>query len=831
MIRKILVGLLFALPLVAQAAITARFTGTAQTALTGGTITPTLGGTTDAGNLILCTIGQKNNVDYTEISESGATYTRLLGYNFDNSSLTHWCKIAAGGDADPSFSSSDTGAGFTIGGQCAVFAGALNTCASIVDQSASDNNAAANSIDIPAITPSVNNTLVIVGAFKENDFNAENAIIGASDALTELGEVQHTGAPLGIVWAYRIQTTAATVTPGVVTLTENSAAALSFAVSIKPLAVAPTFTGGSEPAIGTRTTSTIPVTATTACTDCTMHGVALADGGSATCAEIDGETATGAYKYFHQAMTADTQGTGTFSTYTDGTVRDGKFCLESVANGYSAVASIADMYKKAAFSVTASVTAQDENDYTITKTLDGAGSCTAVACKKDATTPDVTETLAGYCDCSGACDGGAGDVAAVATVTDASCEAGTMTLGGSLTRPIHDNYVAGTYGSQPSDLTTLADEMLDAPTGYQYDLLASVSATSPCKDLNDIPISPTIAAADVTKWPTTTSPSGYAFTAGTDCETQYTDPAGTRQTATLDVYDTSAGDWMSGGPTTVYFNNSAPACTLANCEFDSGETLINGVAMTSVDTAAWFSDVDTGDTSVITYSGDIPTNTSITDGVWTGTPSCASGNTAGLFTVTATDEAGDTAEAAATWVCYDQVAVPDCASVDVASCSTLASAVNLSISATFECSNLIVANGIISQGTSATTQVNPFTSFDVVASDGACSNIPPWTTIFLDDVTAVPAGSVYIGGAAYSQAGAHYVAAMPGSGVTTAISGLAYRNDGALVINVGGTIVTYTRGIAQTNLGETVAAVCSPDYVVAGVPMDPDGTVCMTDVN
>lgn len=478
---------------------------------------------------------------------------------------------------------------------------------------------------------------------------------------------------------------------------------------------APTFS--VAPAIGTRTTSTIPVTATTACTDCTFHGVALADGGSATCAEIDGETATGAYKYFHQAMTADAQGTGTFSTYTDGTVRDGKFCLESTANGYSAVSSIADMYKKAAFSVTPSVTAQDDNDYTITKTLDGPGSCTVVACLKDSTAPTVTQILAGNC---------AGDAAAIATVTDASCEAGTMTLGGSLTRPIHDIYVAGTYGSQPSDATTLADEMLAAPAGYQYDLLASVGSTSPCAELNPS-ITPDIAAADVTKWSSTVSPSGDTLTAGTDCEISYPDPVGNWRSATLSVYDTSAGDWMSGGPTTVYFNYPDPTCSVSGCELIVDQ-VVNGGAFTAIDVCAMFTDPAGGaltctssDTGTGTGADKRPAGTTVTSGVFddTGAGATSTGNTEGTFSVTATNVAGGTASINVNWFVYDQVNIPDCVGLSLTACGLLLDALNLDPVVTLVYDAGIQIGYVVSQGQAAGTEVDPFTEMDLTVSLGA----------------------------------------------------------------------------------------------------------------
>ena len=330
----------------------------------------------------------------------------------------------------------------------------------------------------------------------------------------------------------------------------------------------------------------------------------------------------------------------------------------------------------------------------------------------------ASRTLAGNCT---------GDVAAIATVTDASCEAGTATLGSSLTRPIHDIYVAGVYGSQNSALPTLADEMLDAPTGYQYNLLASVSATSPCKELNDLPISPTIAAADVTKATTTVSPGGEALTVGTDCEMSYTDPNGTRRSTTLAVYDTSAGDWMSGGPTTIYFNNSPPTCAIANCQYDTGETLINSVAMSSVDTALWFDDEE-GDTLTITSSDTgegtgadkRPAGTTISSGVWSGTPSCASGNTTGSFTITAADVANDTETVAVTWSCYDQVEVPNCTSppVTMSACGASLEALNLNPGAALVYDSGTAVGFVKSTSPAAGASVNPFTTVTMTVSLG-----------------------------------------------------------------------------------------------------------------
>lgn len=721
--RKLLLAALLLFPLAAHAGWTIRFTGTAANAVPNGSagtgdIVPTLGGTTNAGDIIACGVNQRSSVNHTAISSSG--YTLVHGKNGNTSpSAALLLKIAAGGDANPTITTSDVTTNRTLIGQCAVFEGGPATLTGIKAHYGDTTNGSQEDVDTAAVTITTANTLVIAVGGKNNDWETQDVL--QPSGFTELGQPERSAsAQVGLVWGYQIQTTAANISAGIFDgQTGNFAAGVSFTVSLLSGAVAPTFTVGQEPAIGTRTTSTIPVTATTACTDCTMHGVALADAGSATCAEIDGETATGAYKYFHQAMTADAQGTGTFSTYTDGTVRDGKFCLESVAGGYSAVASIADMYKTAAFSVTPSVTAQGTGDYTITKTLDGPGSCGAVAVRKDETAPTVAQVLAGN---------GTGDVAALAAVTDASCEAGTMTLGSSLTRPVHDVYVAGTYGSQPSGLTTLADEMLDAPTGYQYDLLTSVSATSPCKELNDIPISPTIAAADVIKTTTTVSPGGEALTTGADCEMQYTDSNGTRRTTTLAAYDTSVGDWMSGGPTTIYFNNAPPTCTAADCLYDTGTTFLNGEVLDAIDLTGLFADAEsdalvitTSDTGTGTGADKRPAGTTITSGSWTGTPSCASGNTSGSFTVTATDVANDTETVDVTWTCYDQVVVPNCYSpaVTMASCGASLEALNLTPNATLVYDSGTAVGFVKTTSPAAGASVNPFTTVTMTVSLGS----------------------------------------------------------------------------------------------------------------
>lgn len=220
-------------------AITWRFTGTAANNTNGGNTIPTLGGTTNAGDLKLIAVYQKAGTDYTVIAATG--YTTLYGKNNSGGGAVAILGMIAGAaDGDPTVTSTDTTTGHTIVSQCAVFAGTLDTVTGIIAHSNSAENAAAFSITMPALTGvTTPNTLIVSVGGKANDWNAENPIIGASDALTELGQPERTtSAQIGMVWAYRIQTTATDVTTGDVTLTENSALGVSIIVSIKPAAVA-----------------------------------------------------------------------------------------------------------------------------------------------------------------------------------------------------------------------------------------------------------------------------------------------------------------------------------------------------------------------------------------------------------------------------------------------------------------------------------------------------------------------------------------------------------------------------------------------------------------
>jgi len=369
----------------------------------------------------------------------------------------------------------------------------------------------------------------------------------------------------------------------------NEAANVSgISLSLLSASAAPTFL--SAPAIGTRTPSTIPINATSDTTG-TMHGVAVTDGsGAPTCDAIEAETATGEYLYFHEAVVATVADTGTFSSYTDGTVKDGYFCIEDGSGNDSAVASIADMFKIPAFATPLTIASQTDTTYTTnSKVLDGAGTVDLVACALDASAPSVAQTNAGTGGCiiSGSED-------------DAT---GTMTLDPSgATFPAYDLYDTGAYGGQvEAAVHALLDEFLDVPAEKDRidGGLTSVVASSPYFGqgvaAGDIPTideeARTVAA--------TPDPTGFPVTQGVNGTVSY-DSGGSsaRRFIVPQVYDRSSPanlDFL------LVYGDLAPIVG-DGCPFKSGSIFELGTNPDTTFAGAPCTSDPEGDT--ITYSED-----------------------------------------------------------------------------------------------------------------------------------------------------------------------------------------------------------------------------------
>lgn len=394
-------------------------------------------------------------------------------------------------------------------------------------------------------------------------------------------------------------------------------------IAFSESASTPTFT--VAPAVGTRTTSSIPITATTDCTDCTFYGVAYTDGGGTpTCTQIKAGQDSGgasAYKSFSQSMTGGSQGTGTFSTYTVGTIRDSAYCLNSTAGGDSTVSTIADIFKIPAFTSNPTYASTTSTSLTYNYTADGAGTTYWVACKSGETAPTVTQVEAAHCT---------GDAAAVSSGNESTTGASDSFTLGSLDFPKHSAYAVLVYGSQHeasvhSDLARFKA----APSGRIYDTLASVGTGSWCADIT----SPSAAAADVVELDSPTQ-LGKTVTVSGDCYWVF-ENNGARDKICARVYDDSVRDWMSitspsaectGTRAAVWYNNQAP---IPAYQPNALRVLAReGQAMTPLDISNWCTDGE-NDTLVIVNVSSLPTGLSVTNNTLSGTPTTR-GNYTGL---------------------------------------------------------------------------------------------------------------------------------------------------------------------------------------------------------
>lgn len=368
------------------------------------------------------------------------------------------------------------------------------------------------------------------------------------------------------------------------------------------------------------------------------------------------------------------------------------------------------------WSVSATVSAQDDNDYTLSYTPSVASTFYAVACKKDQTAPTIAQVKAGNCT---------GDVAAVASANEAVTGADTTVLGGSLTRPVHDLYAVLSNAGGDSTLVTLADECLDAASGKTIincpSGLTSIHANSPINDFNSS-VTPDIVAGDIMVADSTTD-LGDALTWTATGLYSY-DGNSARRKFSANFYDLSAGA-NHADTLQVCVNNAAPVASVAY--YDA--VLVKDHPFTAIDFCAMFSDADdatltctSDETGTGTGAGTRPAGTTMTAGVFddTGSGATSADGSTGSLNITATDSCGDTATIPFNWSVYSQVTVPDCVAGSLSSCMTALSAVNLDASFESQCSATVAALNVISQTPAASTVVDPFTGVSLVVSSGAC---------------------------------------------------------------------------------------------------------------
>lgn len=399
-----------------------------------------------------------------------------------------------------------------------------------------------------SLTVSTDNTCAVQASAKNTTTLLASPTVNLTSGYTAGGLGFNNSASSLVVSAqFQSQGAKADLTQNDETINGNSDSASSNGVAFTlamNAATAPTFS--VSPAIGTRTTSSIPVTATTSCTDCTMYGIEQTAGNSApSVTQIKaGQNGAGsaAFKTCSVALTATVQGTCTFSSITDGTVKDQYFALNSTANGDIASAvSIANAYKLPAFTAGPTFSSTSTGGATYSVTLDGAGTIYGVACKAGSTAATVAQVEAGQCT--------GGVAAEVASNTSGS----SLVIGTVQTLPIYDFDIVGTYGSQ-HEAAIHADNnrLLTAPsncggngtTACQYITIASIGAGSPVEQFNNA-TNPDIAPGDILKAPTVTHPGSYALTIGTDGQFSYSGDTSRQDALNIAVYDYSAQGFHS----------------------------------------------------------------------------------------------------------------------------------------------------------------------------------------------------------------------------------------------------------------------------------------------
>lgn len=286
-------------------------------------------------------------------------------------------------------------------------------------------------------------------------------------------------------------------------------------VAWKSLAtVAPTFT--SAPALGTLTSSTIPVNFTLSATG-NVYGIIQAVGGAApSCTQVKaGQNGAGgaAINSWTQAVTGATPASHSFTVSTAPV--DAYFCGNDTVND-SLIASLLNVFKLPAFTSNPAVSIRSADGYTLAFQCDGTGVVYSVAQTGGLSAPSSAQVVAGQ-DSSG----GAARAATNKAVTSA---ADTVILSG-LQAPVSDLYTVCRYGGNSTAAVAQTTQSKGSTTGMlPVVTLVSIDANSFCHEANKT-ASPVIANGDIVEVASAVQPSGAQTTLNTDCTVLY--PGGT----------------------------------------------------------------------------------------------------------------------------------------------------------------------------------------------------------------------------------------------------------------------------------------------------------------
>lgn len=315
------------------------------------------------------------------------------------------------------------------------------------------------------------------------------------------------------------------------------------------------------------------------------------------------------------------------------------------------------------------------NGYTISGTLNGSGFGTltayAVGVAPGDGTPTCTQIKAGQND---------GGTAAILSANEAwTTDVGDSFSLATASKPASlDVHVCASDGTNDTSVTSAADQLRSARSGYALVTIASVSATGVCD--HDSYFNPDCAIGDVFEYETATNENATcAVSIDTAGDVTLTpNSAGDcdgRRTFEISYEDvSSATDGLFTAPTvgnfstddTAYVNNTAPVCDI-NPD-DDLIALEEDAAMTSVDLSLLGACTD-DDGDSLTYSissGTLPNGTSLGgtgNKDWSGTPDTEDEVGAAL-TVTVTDTPGDTTTFQFTAFVINTWTVPDLSGLD-----------------------------------------------------------------------------------------------------------------------------------------------------------------------
>lgn len=665
-------------------------------------------------------------------------------------------------------------------------------------------------ISTPTLTISSPNALVFTLAARSWNDDSAGVTSWPGGSTTRLSYGTAIGSnEFSLLIGSLVQTTATTITAGTVDLVSTASLRNNvMMVALLPAATAPTFS--TPPAVGTRTASSIPITATTACADCTFYGVAVVDGsGAPTCTQVkagQNASSTAAYKSFSQALTASVQGTGTFSTYTDGTIRDSYYCLNSTANGDSSVASLLDIYKLPAYTVSPFVSARSATTHTVTATPDGAGTRYAVGCYFGSSTPSPANVVAGQCS---------GAVTALTANSKAVTGNDTVVLTYSAPLLVYSVFEVTRYGGQDSVVQLMATEIAGGAAGYT----APAALTSACSDTAcpvaayNAKYATDIATADWFSCLTDTVPDGFDITWGLDGAYTYPDPSASRQSFDCKYYDTSAfGMFAQANPATFFVNNSPPVCSGTDA-LPLVMRFKSGLAITPITTSVNCSDPDGDGLTAAVTEGTLQPSLVLNSGttVLSGTPS-GEVEIGVPVVLTFTDPALDSAESVLNVGVAITLTIPSFAGLTGEAYATLVETpLWLNAVASYSYDATVAAGNVISVSPTVGTEVEPFTNVDYVVSLGAIGAAPTVNGYLLtvDPDMATVLYAVSVKRHATAPNCAQIQAGTDGAGNVGLGSGAAVSTAGEQVmIAINGITVpktdVYVVGVASS--------VCSPVY-------------------